>query len=623
MLDRTPHLPFHPPTSRVPTSFVRWRVRILLLAFLVVAFPIYTEPAMASDRSQRHGFFWQHPGADSECLEDGSASFADFSDSTDLRLNGSAWNTAGELRLTAGHGRERGSAFLREAAAFGPDTSFETHAVFRMGANADDSGLKAGRGHGLTFTLQSWSPRALGLGRGGLGYAMIFPSLAVELDTRKNRWDPNANHVGVNLFGRMQSFRTASPGFELADGKPHGLWVDYDATEKTLRVYVSEDPDVRPSRPLISMRNGWLTRLLAPRVFAGFTASSGPKGQAVQAIESWSFSTRNDCPCVTDLDCDDETFCNGQETCSEGSCLSAPETACGDATCDEELDECILEPRRIEVGTVQVSSEGTLVSLSEAFVQPVVVATVQHRNNSIPVVARVSSVDGGGFFVRIQNPSGEAVVPETVSWVAVERGAWEVDGVRFEAQTVNSAITDFRQNWVGRTVDYLQSYTQPVVLGQVMTDNDPRWSVFWARGDQLGNPPTADFLIVGKSVAEDPQTDRADETLGLIVFEAGHGIVGGLGYEAGVGEDIVRGVDDDAPYAYSFATPFESPPTVGVVSLAGVDGLGGGWAENFGETLATTEQLFLAIDEDQLRDVERGHATEQVAYLVFVRATGN
>ena len=73
-----------------------------------------------------------------------------------------------------------------------------------------------------------------------------------------------------------------------------------------------------------------------------------------------------------------------------------------------------------------------------------------------------------------------------------------------------------------------------MVLGQVMSENDPRWSVFWAKdgnfcdADVVGcDPPSASSLAVGKHVGEDLDTDRADETIGYIVLDEGGGALNG------------------------------------------------------------------------------------------------
>ena len=194
-----------------------------------------------------------------------------------------------------------------------------------------------------------------------------------------------------------------------------------------------------------------------------------------------------------------------------------------------------------------------------------------------------------------------------------------------EAQTYNSTVTDEDGSWVGEVQSYLQGYTNPVVLGQVMSTSliDPDFSVFWDQGSVRTNPPSAAALTTGKTVAEDSDVTRANETVGIIVFEAGHGTIGGVEYEAALGADTIEGVSDvSPPYIYTFNNTFATgSPTVALATMAGMDGLNGGWAQVHGATLADTTRLYLSIDEDQILDAERKHTPEQVAYVVF-RAPG-
>jgi hypothetical protein len=324
--------------------------------------------------------------------------------------------------------------------------------------------------------------------------------------------------------------------------------------------------------------------------------------------------------CQFDSDCDDGLYCNGAETCVGGTCQAGSDP-CPGQYCDEENDECVAGPTaQLESGAVTVGGDYATVNLANTYVSPVVVCSVQYYNNSTPVVARVSDVTSTSFKVRLQNPSGGTVVAENVSYLVVEEGTWTIDGVNIEAQTYLSTVTDENSSWVGEPQSYGQSYTNPVVLGQVMSENDAGWSVFWCQGGHRTIPPSASVLRTGKTVGEDTDTTRADETIGIIVFEAGHGTIGGVEFEALVSADAVRGVTNSPPYAYSFDTAFSSAPQVAVTTMAGMDGYDGGWAYVQGSALATTTGMYLWIDEDQIGDSERDHTTEQVGYVVFETA---
>jgi len=193
-----------------------------------------------------------------------------------------------------------------------------------------------------------------------------------------------------------------------------------------------------------------------------------------------------------------------------------------------------------------------------------------------------------------------------------------MDGVTMEAVKFTSTVTDEDKSWVGESRTYANSYSTPVVVGQVMTYNDPDWSVFWSRGSGKKSPPSASTLYVGKNVAEDPDATRADETIGYIVIEAGRGTIGtNITYQAGLGADSIRGVGDSPSYNYSWTPDLPDTVTAAVASQAAMDGGNGGWAVLYGANPASVNTIRLAIDEDQLKDSERRHTTEQVAYIVF------
>ena len=116
-----------------------------------------------------------------------------------------------------------------------------------------------------------------------------------------------------------------------------------------------------------------------------------------------------------------------------------------------------------------------------------------------------------------------------------EEGTWTIGGVNIEAQKYLSTVTDNANSWVGEAQSYKQSYTNPVVLGQVMSENDSNWSVFWCSGESASDAPSATTLKTGKMIGEDTNSTRADETIGFIVFEAGHDTIGDRDVLARVG----------------------------------------------------------------------------------------
>ncbi|MCP5054831.1 MAG: hypothetical protein GY940_47135, partial [bacterium] len=68
-------------------------------------------------------------------------------------------------------------------------------------------------------------------------------------------------------------------------------------------------------------------------------------------------------------------------------------------------------------------------------------------------------------------------------------------------------------------------------------------------------------------------------------------------------------------YTYNF----NSIPTAttAIISTAAMDGNNGGWPVLYGSSSLTSTSLLLVFEEDQVKDSERKHTTEQVAYIVF------
>lgn len=280
---------------------------------------------------------------------------------------------------------------------------------------------------------------------------------------------------------------------------------------------------------------------------------------------------------------------------------------------------------QLEVLTVSNvgTADWTTVPLQSTYNDLVAVCTLQYNSSmSDPAVVRMRNASGDSFQIRIQNPGdSETINGVTVHCIAMEVGEWTLsDGTRVEAQKYTSTVTDRKSRWNGETQAYLQSYTTPIVLGQVMSYNDPDWSVFWSRGNNTGNPPNASNLRTGKHVGEDDDTTRADELIGFIVVEAGHSTIGGFEFEAGISDDNVRGISDGAPFTSNFATPFSNTPQVGIATQGAMDGNDGSWSFLYGNNPLSTTEIALSADEDTIGDNERGHTDEEVFYWVFSNA---
>jgi hypothetical protein len=303
-----------------------------------------------------------------------------------------------------------------------------------------------------------------------------------------------------------------------------------------------------------------------------------------------------------------------------------------------EVGEPLSGPQ-LRTGIVTASTDGWVtVDLGEDYdYNDMVVICTPNYDNSInaPVVAQVQNVTGHTFDVKLAPAVGGKFSFENweadVHWMVVEAGVYnEGDhGVKMEAVKFTSTVTDGSGSWLGESRSYAQTYTRPVVVGQVMTYNceavdrcnctvdDPGcyWTVFWSRsGSSSKNPPNS-TIKVGKHVGEDPR-EVGNETIGYVVIEAGSGSIDSTEYVAGLGSDSIRGMGNRPPYTYSLGDLSFTPSTA-IVSQAAMDGTDGGWAVLYGTDWFTGGRLSLAIEEDWVWDTERRHTNEQVAYILF------
>ena len=253
-----------------------------------------------------------------------------------------------------------------------------------------------------------------------------------------------------------------------------------------------------------------------------------------------------------------------------------------------------------------------------------------------PAMVRVRNASGSSFEVGLGRPwyggYDEDHFSATVHCMVLRQGVYTTaeDGVKMEAMKLTAfSSSDHTGSWVGQARTYQNSYSRPVVVGQVMspdTGNPPShcpgwfgtceadWSVFWNRGTTAANPPSSSAFYVGRHTGDDTR-GRTAETLMYVVIEKGKGTLDGRKYVAALGADTVRGMQNAPPYTYSLSGLTSA--SVAVVSQAGMDAADGGWAVLYGTNPVTPTRLRLAIEEDWYLYSERKHTTEQVGYIVF------
>ena len=245
----------------------------------------------------------------------------DFSDVSSLSLNGSADQLGSDLELTTPDTHLAGSAYDMTSLPWSTSTSFHTSFQFVL--------ENAGGAEGIAFILQGAGLTSLGGDTGQMGYGDIPTSVEVEFDTYKDAWDPNDNHVGIMENGAYKDHLVAvTPTFSMAGSAMLYAWIDYDASDGTLSVYLSQT-STKPSSPLASTVVT-LAADLGAMAFAGFTAATGGGANVnEQDVLEWELST-DGVPCV----CGGNADCPSDATCSPSAGICLQEVQAADAGAD-------------------------------------------------------------------------------------------------------------------------------------------------------------------------------------------------------------------------------------------------------------------------------------------------
>lgn len=282
---------------------------------------------------------------------------------------------------------------------------------------------------------------------------------------------------------------------------------------------------------------------------------------------------------------------------------------------------------KMEAGSVNLSGTidvGVTVSI-----------TFQNTYENPPVVIVYNPISGGGQFVvhRVRNitttgcevfmeePDNEDHGAEVCHYFVMERGVHIFpSGVLVEVGSVTTDKTHISGQGtaiVGESVSFSQTMSDPVVLHQVMTRNNDFCSSFCTNLSSSGFELGLELLATGVT--------SGTEEIGYIVFETpnnkdnrlydqnGNEVIFEAGY---VLQDGAYGYDDPSPYTISFLENYPSAPLAWVSghTVLGNDG----WAPK-GDALSSTQHT-MWCDEDQIGDLERNHAAEEISWMFFSQA---
>ncbi len=301
----------------------------------------------------------------------------------------------------------------------------------------------------------------------------------------------------------------------------------------------------------------------------------------------------------------------------------------------------VLTPYFESVLVPNVSTGWTTVALDNSYINAIPVCTYvlgtfagsAGSYTNVPAVTRIRNITASSFQLRIQGWENGPASTSDVHCMIMDEGAHKLpDGRLVEAHSVVSDKTSGQSSTDGGwdqslledvSSSIVHSYSNPVVVGQVMSYFDSRASVFYMSDcDNRANEPfhtgMADGICVGKHIGMIAGT-RASETVGFIVGETGSGTVNNVFYELAMGADSVRGnASSNAGYNYAGLARHH---TMAVLSQAAEDGGNGSWAVLYGASPLTNGAIKLAVDEEVFAgDTSRGHTAERVYYWAFAGA---
>ncbi|KAH7865132.1 hypothetical protein Vadar_002643 [Vaccinium darrowii] len=172
-------------------------------------------------------------------------------------------------------------------------TEFKTYFTFNI-----TSTNKTYLGDGLTFFLSPYNASIpinpleglLGLSNStGLGHTITNnQTFAVEFDTKQDSWDPCPYHIGIDV-NSIASVAYTELDDRLVNGTSAEVWVNYDPTTTTLKVWLSFDGG--QSYYELFYYNIDLRNVLPEWVSIGFSASLATSSIERHTITSWRFNS--------------------------------------------------------------------------------------------------------------------------------------------------------------------------------------------------------------------------------------------------------------------------------------------------------------------------------------------
>ncbi|KAF3507253.1 hypothetical protein F2Q69_00002798 [Brassica cretica] len=223
---------------------------------------------------------------------------------TDISVQGIASVTPeGALKLTKIAGLESGHAFYSKPIRFKDSPNDTVSSFSTTFVLAIDTLISRFGGAGMAFVIAPNLSRATAAPNIINNGNDTNHVLAVEFDTVQDTFDPDDNHVGIDI-NSLKSVKSAPAGYwnendqfnklTLVSGKRMQVWVDYDGRTHQINVTMAPFRKDKPKKPLVSVVRD-LSSVLLQDMFVGFSSATSSY-VSEHLVLGWSFRVKGEAP---------------------------------------------------------------------------------------------------------------------------------------------------------------------------------------------------------------------------------------------------------------------------------------------------------------------------------------